>query len=209
MVSPSVSERVGSSRWRAAATVVLVLALAAGCKSPLDPDTPRLRFAPDVVIPPDTVKPAGWLRAEIAFSGSNTGALWEHATDSSWAFVDTSHGRTAVRLMFAATMLPPYPQQIKFMHSFLLADTLIADGLPRSLNMDPSTGAGALFRIALGRDSMNVTPVETVIAGDPSSGGIATLTLSRKGNERALHGSFVGYTQKYRMSLDGAITIIW
>jgi hypothetical protein len=207
MVSSSVSRRVRSIRWRAAAAMVLLLALTAGCKSPLDPDTPRLRFAPDVN-PPDTAKTSHWLRAEITFSGSNSGAQWQHATDSSWAYVDTSHGRTAVRLMLAATMLPPYQSQIKFMHSFLLADTLVADGLPRSLTKDPSTGTGALFRIATGKDSLTVTPVETIVAGDPASGG-ATLTLTRASTERIARGPFVAYAQKYRLSLDGTITITW
>jgi len=200
----------GLSRARISLLAFLcVLAFGAGCRSPLDPDTPRRRIVNDVVPPADTTPYHTWLHAEITFSGSNSGTSWLHKKDSAWAFVDTSHGKPELRFMFAATKLTPYLTTEKFLHAFLLADTLVADGIAKTLNKPPSTGTGALFHIVYARDSANVTPVETVVSGDTASGTISTLTLSRPNKDRIVRGTFSTYMQKYQMSLNGTVVINW
>lgn len=189
--------------------VGLLLAGLAACQSPLDPDTPRRRIVTEVVPPTDSSVYHHWLPAEITFTSASNGTQWPHKRDSAWAFVDTTHGKTELRLMYAATKLPPYPGQEKFVHSFLLLDTLVADALPHSLTGNPSAGNGALLRIALGKDSITVLPVETLISGDPVGGTSATLTLYRPNKERSVRGSFVAAAQKYRAALEGTIVISW
>ena len=111
--------------------------------------------------------------------------------------------------MYAATKLPPYAGQDKFLHSFLLIDTLTADAVTRHLTGNPASSSGALFRIALGKDSVTVVPVETIIGGDPASGTTSTLTLYRPNKERTVRGTFASTSQKYRLSLEGTVLITW
>lgn len=189
--------------------VGLLLAGLAACQSPLDPDTPRRRIVTEVVPPTDSSVYHHWLPAEITFTSASNGTQWPHKRDSAWAFVDTTHGKTELRLMYAGTKLPPYTGQDKFVHSFLLADTLVANAVAHNLTGHPSTGTGVLLRIALGKDSITAMPVETLLGGDSVSGTSATLTLYRPNKERSVRGSFVASAQKYRTAIEGTVVISW
>lgn len=197
---------------RALRLVIVALACvvaASGCVSPLDPDTPRRRIVADDPIVPDTTARSGWFRATVYVAATDNGSAWQHHRDSAFAEVDTSGGRTAVRMRYTGTRLPPYSTGLKMLHRVMLAvDSIAADGAVLALDSDPRAGTGALFQIAKGLDSVTVAVTDTIIVHDPSIGS-ATVFLSRDQGKRSVTGSLMAAIQNYRIALDAAIVISW
>jgi hypothetical protein len=186
-----------------------VIAAIAGCVSPLDTDTPRLRFEDAPPVPPvktHRIKPKYFV---MTVRDVDRQTDWGVMLSDTLIEIDTTVHPAAVwirakvgREYDPAQMIPPFMQQFRFR-----VDSLVAKGSVFNFTGGPDGVGGADFIIALAKDSLNGGfHTATFLANTEKN--LATIKLESAGTQNLISGAMTVTSVTYRgAAIEAKITI--
>jgi hypothetical protein len=185
--------------------IALAAGLAAavpGCLSPLEPDTPRLRFLlEDTLVTP----PAQHHRIPCVITNivaTETGMSWACTIMDSTAEADTAAAAPAVWFRLTLQALPPFAMGQHYIASFTVrADSIPADGSLVTLGGDVLRQSGVVFYIGKAIDSSRLTIIDSVTM-DPATLPLSSLSVTHQAAQRQFTGQYSAMLAAYRFSYD-------
>jgi len=187
--------------------ILCAMALAAaGCVSPLDTDTPRLRFEDATLIPPTParIKPRYFV---ITARDANTQTDWRITLADTLVEIDTTVHPHAVwiRATVGREVSLQTPQT-PFVHDFRFrVDSLPANGKALTFAGEPAHPAGALVTLATERDTSGAPRLTTLVANAEKN--IVTIKLETNGAQNLVSGVLAINLVAHRMQVEAKLTI--
>jgi hypothetical protein len=184
------------------------LLLAAGCLSPLDTDTPRLRYEDQAVVPPPAHARIHARYFVVTARDVTTQTDWKVVLADTLVEIDTTVHPVAVWIKAAVgreinSQAPATP----FVYDFRIRiDSLIASGKVMNLAGEPALPGGALITLATERDTTGA-PRKTVLYAN-SDGNTVTLKLEEvNGTQGLIAGVLAINLTTHRLQVEAKLTI--
>jgi hypothetical protein len=183
-----------------------LLAILAGCVSPLDTDTPRLRYDDRAIAPPTHRIPAKYF--VITARDVMTQTDWKVVVNAATAEIDTTVHPVAVWLNADVTReITSATPVLPFLYAFLFhVDSLIASNKTISFQGEPVLSGGAMLTLVAERDSSNGAPRSITLFPNVDS-NLMTLRLESGGTQNLISGVMSINLNTHRVQVEAKLTI--